>query len=473
MPSSRSLPGGGRGGGSPGSAGPGLSSPLRAAPGTLGESFSELHQPKSESRAFLNGTGGEGGNEKGEPSPRPWCVRAERGGRRWWKPADTMESVAGTALNKRCDSRRNCVSGLLTKHLQKALHLSSPVTLSQHCTGSCPNLAMSRNDALEQKMSREASSGSQSLKKAHRVLCSSLSSDGVRWYNGAVSPESLDAQMKQVYMGRPASSTSSLERVFRFCSSASSPLYKSPSSKAAGSPSKPKSSARSSLLSPLLRSHSSDPSPGSVYASKKCQPGSFHPREASDAEPAGLQEPLSFLEPMICRVTDGIYVGNLSAAYSGQVLCKNNIDSIIDLSNLPKDCNLSFIPCTCRRGPQHSWSRLKVHLQGPLQEDYFSRQPPCFWDINECIEASLEKRKRVLIHCRDGYSLAPTCVIQYLMVKHHMRLLDAYEFVRAKYPLNIQEGHRDLLVHLEKSLWPGEVDPECFKEAISRKVAWT
>nr|XP_020644414.1 uncharacterized protein LOC110076540 [Pogona vitticeps]XP_020644415.1 uncharacterized protein LOC110076540 [Pogona vitticeps] len=383
-----------------------------------------------------------------------------------------MESVADTVLTKRCDSRRNGVSGLLTKHLRKALHLSSPVTLSQRCTGSCPNLTMNRNDVLEQKMSREASSGPRSPKKTHKVLCSSLSSDGIRWYNSSVSPQGLDAQTKQAHTERAANSTSSLERVFRFCSSASGPLYKSTLPKPMEPSSKPKSSIRSSLFSPLLRSHSSDSSPVSVSASKKCQHGSFQPAAASDAEPGGVQG-FSYLEPVISRVTDCIYVGNLSAAYSGQVLCKNNIDSIIDMSNLPKDSSLSFIPCTCSRAPRHSWSRLKVQIQGPLQEGYFSLQPPCFWDINVCIEASLEKRKRVLIHCRDGYSLAPTCVIQYLMVKHHMRLLDAYEFVRARYPVNIQECHRDLLVHLEKSLWPGEVDLECFKEAMSRKMAWT
>lgn len=98
---------------------------------------------------------------------------------------------------------------------------------------------------------------------------------------------------------------------------------------------------------------------------------------------------------------------------------------------------------------------------------------PCFQDINECIEALLEKGKRVLIHCRDGYSLGPTCVIQYLMVKHSMKLLAAYEFVRARYPLNIQECHQDLLVGLEMSLQPGGINITCLKYSLSRKMAWS
>uniref|UniRef100_A0A674J527 protein-tyrosine-phosphatase n=1 Tax=Terrapene triunguis TaxID=2587831 RepID=A0A674J527_9SAUR len=123
------------------------------------------------------------------------------------------------------------------------------------------------------------------------------------------------------------------------------------------------------------------------------------------------------------------------------------------------NCSLSVIPCTCSRGGlRHSWSRLKVDIQGPLHGECPALREPCFWDINECIEASLEKRKRVLIHCLDGYSLAPTCVIQYLMVKHNMRLMAAYEFVRARYPLNIRDRNGvweglSICVMLHKSLW--------------------
>uniref|UniRef100_A0A4W6DLV3 protein-tyrosine-phosphatase n=1 Tax=Lates calcarifer TaxID=8187 RepID=A0A4W6DLV3_LATCA len=121
-------------------------------------------------------------------------------------------------------------------------------------------------------------------------------------------------------------------------------------------------------------------------------------------------------------VTDYIYVGNLNAAYNGRTLCRNNIDSIIDMSSVPGD---------------PGWSRLK------------------------CIDASTEKRKRVLVHCRDGFSLAPTCIIQYLMVKQNMRLIAAYELLRAKYPVNIRECHQNVLVSLERALRPGgNVDPE-------------
>uniref|UniRef100_A0A3Q4GBI4 protein-tyrosine-phosphatase n=1 Tax=Neolamprologus brichardi TaxID=32507 RepID=A0A3Q4GBI4_NEOBR len=117
--------------------------------------------------------------------------------------------------------------------------------------------------------------------------------------------------------------------------------------------------------------------------------------------------------------------------------------------------SLSLIPCTCSRGARHSWSRLKVDI-GDVPDalgDGPSLKQRCFEDINECINASTEKRKRVLVHCRDGYSLAPTCIIQYLMVKQNMRLIAAYELLRAKYPVNIREmpGCTKTLLHSCKS----------------------
>ncbi|KAJ6665027.1 hypothetical protein lerEdw1_005258 [Lerista edwardsae] len=346
---------------------------------------------------------------------------------------DTMESAVGTILNKRCRSKKNGFSGLLTTRFQKALHLSSPVALPQHCT------------------------------------------DGARQYKGLVSQENLVTQMKLGHNGKATSSTGSLERASLFCASVASSPCKSTTSLPVESLSKPKSSNWFSLFTPWLRSNNSklDSGPLSVSGSKTCHHDRCSRSEAASEPKPGELQGFSFLEPVITRVMDCVYLGNLQAAYSGQVLCKNNIDSIIDMSSLPSDCSLNFIPCTCRQASQHSWSRLKVHIQGPLEQDCTSLHQPCFWDINECIDASIQKRKRVLIHCRDGYSLAPTCVIQYLMVKHKMRLLAAYEFVKARYPLNIRGWHQDLLVGLERSLWPGEGDMECFKQAMSRKMAWT
>lgn len=320
-------------------------------------------------------------------------------------------------------------------------------------------------------------------------------------------------QMEQAHSAGAASSTGSLERASLFCASGSATTS---SSSGLSSPvdtlTKSKSSSRFSLFSPPWNSSSeSDSNPPSRSGSKKLRNynrravsglgvgvgvgvgsiSSKGPSSSSDSSEGkhgsggggGGLEHFQYSEPVISKVTDYIFVGNLNAAYSGRTLCRNNIDSIIDMSNLPGEASLSLIPCTCSRGTKHSWSRLKVDI-GELPESAVvppsssegsaALKPRCFEDINECIDASTEKRKRVLVHCRDGFSLAPTCIIQYLMVRQNMRLIAAYELLRAKHPLNIRECHQNVLVSLERALRPGgSMEPECFKQAISRKVAWT
>ncbi len=286
-------------------------------------------------------------------------------------------------------------------------------------------------------------------------------------------------QMEQAHSAGAASSTGSLERASLFCASGSM------SSSGLSSPvehlTKSKSSSRFSLFSPPWNSSSeSESNPPSRSGSKKMR--NYSRRAGSKTGPEtpepkqSVPEHFQYSEPVISKVTDYIYVGNLNAAYSGRTLCRNNIDSIIDMSSLPGETCLRVIPCTCSRGVKHSWSRLKVDisdLPDTVQEG-LALKHRCFNDINECIDASTEKRKRVLVHCRDGCSLAPTCIIQYLMVKQNMRLIAAYELLRAKHPVNIRESHQNVLVSLERSLRPGgNTDPECFKQAISRKVAWT
>ncbi|XP_034033213.1 uncharacterized protein LOC117516358 isoform X2 [Thalassophryne amazonica] len=326
----------------------------------------------------------------------------------------------------------------------------------------------------------------------HRPLCASVSSDSSGRFRALETQEwkdNLKAQMEQAHSAGAASSTGSLERASLFCASPSSAVFSSGLSSPVEILNKTKSSSRFSLFSPPWNSSSeSDSNPPSRSESKKLRnysrraatgPAGMGTRVSDTPEPKPSgPEHFQYSEPVISKVTDYIYVGNLNAAYNGRTLCRNNIDSIIDMSSVPGELgpSLSLIPCTCSRGTRHSWSRLKVDI-GDVPDALGggpSLKHRCFEDINECINASTEKRKRVLVHCRDGFSLAPTCIIQYLMVKQNMRLIAAYELLRAKYPVNIRECHQNVLVSLERALRPGVyVDPECFKQAISRKVAWT
>ncbi|RVE71497.1 hypothetical protein OJAV_G00052370 [Oryzias javanicus] len=331
--------------------------------------------------------------------------------------------------------------------------------------GSCPNLIMSKREHAGTRPAPVALTP-QLPPRAHRPLCVSVSSDSSGRFKALETQEwknNLKAQMEQAHSAGAASSTGSLERASLFCASASSVASTSVLSSPVEILSKSKSSSRFSLFSPPWNSSSeSDSNPPSRSGSRKLR--NYSRRAATG--PAGAKSPdlpepkpcvsehFQYSEPVISKVTDYIYVGNLNAAYSGRTLCRNNIDSIIDMSSVPGELSpsLNLIPCTCSRGTRHSWSRLKVDI-GDMSDTLCNGRAlklRCFEDINECINASTEKRKRVLVHCRDGFSLAPTCIIQYLMVKQNMRLIAAYELLRAKYPVNIKECHQNVLVSLER-----------------------
>ncbi|XP_055505496.1 uncharacterized protein LOC129705747 isoform X1 [Leucoraja erinacea] len=383
-------------------------------------------------------------------------------------------------LNNKLNSKGNGTKGMIAKNLLQILKIRDCLPLStphSDCgAGSCPDLGMSRSERPGYKHITMTSTPKLPV-RSHRPLCLSVSSDGNGRYAALESQDfksSLKSQMDKATGA--SSSTGSLERASLFCASGST----STTSNLTGSNealAKTKSSSRFSRFSaPWNSSSESDSNPPSRTGSKRLKNHSRKTANKTDSpkdSKRGIPEQLQYSEPVIAKVTEYIYVGNVNAAYSGRVLCRNNIDSIIDMSNLPEESNMSLIPCTCTKNVKHSWSRLKVNIRDFSNDDVFPLKEHCFEDINGCISASAEKQKRVLVHCRDGYSLAPTCIIQFLMLKQNMHLLTAYEFVRSKYPLNIKEHHQNLLVTLEKSLRPGKTDPECFKQALSRKIAWT
>ncbi|TSK45838.1 Dual specificity protein phosphatase 3 [Bagarius yarrelli] len=393
--------------------------------------------------------------------------------------------IAFNQLDTKIHSKQH---GMIAKNLLNTLKTCShlqlqPISRSACAIGSCPDLMMSRNEQRELRPAPVALTP-QLPPRTHRPLCLSVSSDSNGRFKALETQEwknNLKAQMEQAHSAGAASSTGSLERASLFCASGSTTASSSGLSSPVELLGKSKSSSRFSLFSPPWNSSSeSDSNPPSRSGSKKLRRragpvGVKTSPETPEPKPSG-PEHFHYSEPVISKVTDYIYIGNVNAAYSGRMLCRNNIDSIIDMSSLPGETCLNLIPCTCSRGTKHSWSRLKVHMEEPGQMGDYGAElhQRCFDAINECIDASAGKRKRVLVHCRDGFSLAPTCIIQYLMIKHNMRLIAAYELLRAKHPVNIRECHQNALVSLERTLRPGgNTDPECFKQAISRKLAWT
>ncbi|KAK2842799.1 hypothetical protein Q5P01_012999 [Channa striata] len=241
---------------------------------------------------------------------------------------------------------------------------NSPPAFKRDLAGSCPNLMMNRSDHADARPVPMALTP-QLPPRAHRPLCVSVSSDSSGRFKALETQEwknNLKAQMEQAHSAGAASSTGSLERASLFCASASTTASGSGLSSPLEILNKSKSSSRFSLFSPPWNSSSeSDSNPPSRSGSKKLRnysrraaTGPAGARGLDVPEPkSGGPEHFQYSEPFISKVTDYIYVGNLNAAYNGRTLCRNNIDSIIDMSSVPGELgpSLNLIPCTCSRAP--------------------------------------------------------------------------------------------------------------------------
>ncbi|XP_075357726.1 uncharacterized protein LOC142409855 [Mycteria americana] len=263
--------------------------------------------------------------------------------------------IAVTLPGKRCPPKKIGVTGLIAKHLQKTfqrpitLQLSSPMALTQCCAGSCPNLVMSKSEVHEEKGGDVVSIAEQP-RRTHWSLCLVPSAGGDD-RSSKLAPQEwqsrLQVQMEEAESGGAAHSMGSLARASHSCALRSSPTPAPPLPCPADSPSKAKLSSCFSVFLPLSWGSKPDSSPLPHASSKKSLRGSWkknpHPKEPTSPTP-GEPACFPFTGPIIARITDCIYLGNLNAAYSGQALCINSIDSIIDMSSLPSDCSLRVIP---------------------------------------------------------------------------------------------------------------------------------
>ncbi|XP_054475869.1 uncharacterized protein LOC129108191 [Anoplopoma fimbria] len=242
------------------------------------------------------------------------------------------------------------------------------------CTGSCPNLMMSRSEHADARPIPVALTP-QLPPRAHRPLCMSVSSDSSGRFRALETQEwknNLKAQMEQAHSAGAASSTGSLERASLFCASASTTASSSSLSSPVEILNKSKSSSRFSLFSPPWNSSSeSDSNPPSRSGSKKLRnysrraatgPAGARGPDTPEPKPSG-PEHFQYSEPVISKVTDYIYVGNLNAAYNGRTLCRNNIDSIIDMSSVPgsrapasTSCRAPAPAAPATAGPASRWT---------------------------------------------------------------------------------------------------------------------
>ncbi|XP_074662654.1 uncharacterized protein LOC141915137 [Tubulanus polymorphus] len=179
----------------------------------------------------------------------------------------------------------------------------------------------------------------------------------------------------------------------------------------------------------------------------------------------------------VTQILDFIFIGNITSAFSQHLLCKLNIDRMVDITNkrpeeVPSRLK-SICPCSCGSDLPHS--RAKLHIG--IDDNSLEPIEQYFEEINCFIEATRQCNKRVLIYSYEGHSRAPTIVIQYLMGYYGMTLYHAYTWVRQHHPnVELNPGFQKVLENLERRWYPDRKPSFLFKNLTDnglRRTAWT
>ncbi len=127
----------------------------------------------------------------------------------------------------------------------------------------------------------------------------------------------------------------------------------------------------------------------------------------------GYVQPYISTDFKVNRITDNIYIGNISSAFNRDELKKLGITHIISAilgvdSPFPND-----------------FTYMNVHIRDVTREPISQHLDKCV----EFIEQVVNDNQRILIHCMAGKSRSVSIVIAYL-IKQGMTLTDAYDYVK-------------------------------------------
>ena len=141
----------------------------------------------------------------------------------------------------------------------------------------------------------------------------------------------------------------------------------------------------------------------------------------------------------IDKITDKIFLGDLTYASKIETLKTKKISSIISLCG--------------KLSPKYSntFNQKIIYIEDLPSENIIQY-------FKECIEF-IEKNKTIYIHCLCGISRSPTIVIAYLMWKKHSSYFDTFQFVKKiRNSINPNGGFTQQLKIFDKLLKDNKYD---------------
>ncbi|CEF59618.1 Dual specificity phosphatase, catalytic domain and Dual specificity phosphatase, subgroup, catalytic domain-containing protein [Strongyloides ratti] len=129
---------------------------------------------------------------------------------------------------------------------------------------------------------------------------------------------------------------------------------------------------------------------------------------------------------IVWQVDETVYCGGIEAVSNLNLLCRLNIEYIVDLSGLDEEVTSrrNECPCLCSRKTPHSRMIMAIKLN---DEELLPKQNlmPFFEDVVKLISRANVVKKCVLIHSIKGRNRAPAFVAAYMMHKHHITRVQA------------------------------------------------
>lgn len=182
----------------------------------------------------------------------------------------------------------------------------------------------------------------------------------------------------------------------------------------------------------------------------------------------------SYLNNLVCQVLDHLFMSGIEAAYNANLLCRLNIEYMIDISNVepqkvPRN-RRSDCPCLCSLETAHSRARMTITIEENSTIDLI----PYFKDVNDFIESAHACGKSVLIHSYHGRNRCAVLVLQYLMMIKRINLERAEQLIKSLWPtVSISENFYRSLKKWESSFAVPEDDDSSSEQATSTTASST